>query len=294
MTESTTRTSVTLEQHVEGWRPEAVVTTDAVRREQVDQLIDTLDLDASRFGGSALPILWHWIAFQDWPPSGALGEDGHPSEGHFYPPIPNRRRMFAGSDVTSHRPWIIDEPTTRRSSLASVTPKTGASGDMLFVTIENEYSQQDTLVRTELQKIVYRSEASGSTRGIERSTAEPTPIEGATSSADHAVDSRTLFRFSALTANAHRIHYDAPYAIQVEGYPGLVVHGPLLAVFMADLTEQAWGVGGLGKFAFRLRHPIFDGDRFLAEGTFADSGTSADLVITSGKGAAATATAVRA
>lgn len=279
--------------YVAGWAPDPVETVDLITRERLTQLARTLDFDEGRSADDTVPILGHWTAFPDWPATSELGMDGHPAEGQFYPPIPNRRRMFAGSTVESYRPVRLGISTVRRSSVESVTPKSGRSGEMLFVVIRHELSQSGRLCRIERQQIVYRSDIGGPPRTLERSVGGVKPSADSTWAATRSVASTTLFRFSAITANAHRIHYDAPYATEVEGYPDLVVHGPLLAILMADLVGRAWGDSRVEKFSFRLQHPLFANDPFVVEGVSAENGLSASLSVKGSGGTAATASAVR-
>lgn len=289
---NTSDSGIDIARYVNGWSPEPVVETDTLPHERIIRFARTLDLDESRFAGPEIPILWQWIAFPDWPSTSELGADGHPEEGHFLPPLPHRKRMFAGSSITAQGTMIADVPITRRSSLESVTPKRGSTGEMVFVGVRHEYEQNGQLVRTESQKFVYRSETSDETRSFNRSTSPPAPDGDATWFDDHTVHAPTLFRFSALTFNSHRIHYDVPYATGVEGYPGLVVHGPLLAILMADLAERDWGTANLASFSFRLNAPVFDGDPFRVEGRPGDG--VAALSVRTGVGTSATADARRA
>ncbi|APE34707.1 hypothetical protein BOX37_12930 [Nocardia mangyaensis] len=293
MTRNNTTGAIELARYVDGWAPDPVETVDVVPRERLTQLARTLDSDEARLADGIVPILGHWTAFQDWPASSELGLDGHPAEGHFYPPIPDRRRMFAGSTVTSHGHLRVDVPTVRRSSVESVTPKRGGTGEMLFVVVRHEFEQAGKLCRTEQQQIVYRSDSGGPTRTFERATTQVEPSADSTWATTRSIPTTALFRYSALTANAHRIHYDAPYATEVEGYPGLVVHGPLLATLMADLVGQAWGDSRVGEFSFRLKHPLFAHDLFVVEGVSAEDGRSASLSVTGSVATAATARAVR-
>ncbi|NIL77301.1 MaoC/PaaZ C-terminal domain-containing protein [Rhodococcus sp. B10] len=293
MTQNNTAESIELARYVDGWTPEPVETTDRVHLERVIQLARTLDFDEARFADGIVPILGHWTAFQDWPATSELGLDGHPAAGHFYPPIPDRRRMFAGSTVTSHSHLHVDTETARRSSVESVTPKRGGTGEMLFVVVRHDFEQNGRLCRTEQQQIVYRSDSGGPTRTFEQATKQVEPQADSTWATTRSVATPTLFRYSALTANAHRIHYDAPYATGVEGYPGLVVHGPLLATLMADLVGRAWGDAEVGEFSFRLKHPLFADDLFVVEGSVDDAAQSAALSVTGSVATAATAKAVR-
>ncbi|NIL77883.1 MaoC/PaaZ C-terminal domain-containing protein [Rhodococcus sp. B10] len=293
MTQNDTVEAIELAKYADGWTPDTVETTDVVHLERLVQLARTLDLDESRFTDGTAPILGHWTAFQDWPPTSELGLDGHPAEGHFYPPIPDRRRMFAGSTITAHEDLRIDTPTLRRSSVESVTPKRGKTGEMLFVVVRHDFEQAGRLCRTEQQQIVYRSDSGGPTRKFEKATTQVEPSNDSNWATTRSVPPPTLFRYSALTANAHRIHYDTPYATGVEGYPGLVVHGPLLATLMADLVGRAWGDSRVAQFSFRLAHPLFANELFVVEGSAAEDGQSAVLKVTGSVAAAASATAVR-
>ncbi|MGM5068723.1 MaoC/PaaZ C-terminal domain-containing protein [Rhodococcus qingshengii] len=293
MPRNETATTIELAKYVDGWAPDPVETTDVIAQERITQLARTLDFDETRFVDGIVPILGHWTAFQDWPATSELGLDGHPAKGDFYPPIPDRRRMFAGSTVKTYEPLRVDLPTVRRSSVESVTPKRGGTGEMLFVVVRHEFEQAGQLCRTEQQQIVYRSDTDGPTRTFERATTQVDPSPDSLWRTTCSASPPTLFRYSALTANAHRIHYDAPYATEVEGYPGLVVHGPLLATLMADLAGKAWGDSRVGEFTFRLKRPLFAQDLFVVEGVSAEDGQSASLSVKSAVATAATATVVR-
>lgn len=285
--------STALAEHVKEWWPEPVRTVDIIRPEQLVQLSRTLDFGETRYVGLEVPILGHWTAFNDWPPSAALGSDGHPEDGHFLPPIPQRRRMFAGATVTAHRPLLRSVETVRLSSVESVTPKRGVTGELIFVALRHEFEQNGHLCRTELQNLVYRSGGDNRARMSDTPPSQAEPDANATWTTTRSLPPTTLFRFSALTANAHRIHYDAAYATTVENYPGLVVHGPLVAMLMAHLVERAWGESAVGRFSFRLQRPIFVDSPFVVEGFAAEAGNTADMAARAGAHVAATATAVR-
>lgn len=182
--------------------------------------------------GQPLPYLWHWAFFQSPVVEAELGEDGHPARGRFLPPAENRQRMWAGGRVTFHQPLIVGQRATCRSTILAVKEKHGQTGSLLFVTVEHRYFQGDALCISEEQDIVYR-ELSPPKLTVDRTlpalgwtdTIQPTPV--------------MLFRYSAVTFNGHRIHYDYPYATQQEGYPGLVVHGPMIATLvMRSITRQ--------------------------------------------------------
>ena len=204
--------------------------------------------------GAALPPLWHWFYFLPRAPQALLSEDGHPQRGGFLPPISYPRRMFAGSRLHFHRPVRIGQPAQRLGEIRDVVLKSGRSGHLAFVTVAYRLMQNGELCIEEQQDIVYR----------EPGPAVPAPVpsdwppvpEGAWSRTV-TPDPRLLFRFSALTFNAHRIHYDRPYALNAEGYPGLVVHGPLTAMLLLNLVRQSSPRPIIG-FSFRGRAPLFD------------------------------------
>ncbi|PHV64919.1 MaoC/PaaZ C-terminal domain-containing protein [Williamsia muralis] len=270
-----------LGRYVQNWAPEPVETSDTISLERVRELIATLDLDIAVGEGDPLPLVWHWIFFHEWPRSSELGLDGHPANGHFLPPIPNRRRMFAGATIENLVPLPIGAHVVRRSAIHSVTPKTGSSGEMLFVRVRNEFLVDGAVARIESQDIVYRS-GDPDAAPAQPVGAESEPTTDAPWSDVRTLTPPTLFRYSALTANAHRIHYDQPYVTSVEKYPGLVVHGPLLATLMAHLVEAARGVDAVESFSFRLRRPVFAGTAVLTEGRPNDDSSSARLAVLTG------------
>lgn len=202
-----------------------------------------------------LPLLWHWIYLLDRPAQADLGPDGHPIRNTApAPPGPGRRRMWAGGRVVSHAPLRLGEEATRRTEVLEVKDKQGRSGPLTFLTVGHRISQGGRLVVEERQDIVYREAASGPRQDTAEAVAEVPvgPDEWAIETSP-----TLLFRYSALTYNAHRIHYDRDYARDVEGYPGLLVHGPLQAVAMAELA-RARGASGNLDFDYRLRTPLFD------------------------------------
>ncbi|WP_214371219.1 MaoC family dehydratase N-terminal domain-containing protein [Pseudonocardia sp. H11422] len=257
--------------HVEGWAPEPVQTSARLDRWPSDAFADVLDQPSPiRADGDPLPPLWHWFHFLDHPAQAELGEDGHPAAGHFLPPIPDRRRMFAGARLEVREPLRIGEEIVRRSALADVTPKQGRSGDMLFVTVRHEFLRDGSAAAVEEQDIVYRSQPVGEQRGGPPAQApgpaEPEPVAAGAWRARLDPDPAMLFRFSALTYNTHRIHYDQPYVTGVEGYSGLVVHGPLLALLLLELPRRHAASRPVTGFSFRLSRPAFAGTPIVADG----------------------------
>jgi 3-methylfumaryl-CoA hydratase len=214
--------------------------------------------------GAGLPLLWHWIYLLDRPAQADLGPDGHPVRGTIpAPPGPGRRRMWAGGRVRMRGPLRCGtgEPATKRSRVHSVQEKQGRSGPLTFVVVEHRIVQAGRVVVDEQQDLVYRDAVSSAGQALP--PAAPPPIVSPSAS-EWAIDvtPTLLFRFSALTYNAHRIHYDRDYAREVEGYPGLLTHGPLQALAMAEAARAAGSRGdqdaGDLYFEYRLTSPLFD------------------------------------
>lgn len=237
------------------WIGREEVVHDALSAEQALSAAAMLDLDPTPYAvGGALPVLWHWFYFLPRAPQQRLSGDGHPERGGFLPPIPLPRRMFAGARLTIHRPLTLGAPATRTGTIVGVSEKHGKSGALAFVTVRYRFAQQGLLCVEEEQDIVYREP--GAPVPAPQPRALPALLDGAWSRPVQP-DTRLLFRFSALTFNAHRIHYDRPYAMQEEGYPGLVVHGPLIAVLLADLVRRH-DARRIGAFSFKGLAPLFD------------------------------------
>jgi 3-methylfumaryl-CoA hydratase len=252
---------------VEGWRPGPLVTTDLIGPWPAAAFSALLDLPETAAGpGEPLPPLWHWLYFLDHPRRSELGDDGHPAAGHFLPPVPDRRRMFAGGRLRVHAPIRVGDLVERRAELVDVAPKNGRSGPMVFVTARHEFRRDGELLAIEEQDIVYRSQPAGAPRATERPR-EPDVAEPAHRwRIELPTDPALLFRFSALTYNTHRIHYDEPYATGVEGYPGLVVHGPLLALLLLEIPRRELPGRAVRTVDFRLSQPVFAGTTVVATG----------------------------
>lgn len=241
------------------------------RREETRDLLDlnraramqaTLGVeDRPLQAGDPLPPLWHWLYFWSVAPASAIGPDGHAARGGFLPAIELPRRMWAGSRVRFPAPLPLGAEAKRESEITAVDFKEGRSGQLAFVTVRHRVSAAGALAVEEEHDIVYRA------------APQPgeTPRPGSPAPADppwqRAVrpDPVLLFRYSALTFNGHRIHYDQPYVTGVEGYPGLIVHGPLLATLMVELARRAAG-RPVTNFAFRALRPIFDTAPFTVAG----------------------------
>ncbi len=213
-------------------------------------LAATLDLPDP---GAVLPPLWHWMLFQDWAPASGLGPDGHPRRGGFMPPLHDLpRRMWAGGRVAFPGTLRAGEAITGTRTITAITEKAGASGRLVFVTIRHDIAGPAGLAVTEEQDIVYRGLEGAAVRAA--SPAPPAPGAQARTLRPDAV---LLFRYSALTGNSHRIHYDLDYVTREEGYPGLVVHGPLQATLLALHALAAAPGARLAAFSYRGRRPAF-------------------------------------
>ncbi len=232
------------------------------RQEQVSDVLEASRSNALRAalgevadlsGGDALPPLYHWLYFWNVQPPAGLGTDGHPAKGGFLPPIPLPRRMWAGGRVTFCQPLRLGERVTKTSTILKVETKIGKSGTLVFVTVQHELAGAGGIALVEEQDLVYRA---------------PSPAPASLPAGGDAPkaawqrvinpDPVLLFRYSALTMNGHRIHYDRPYAVEEEAYPALVIHGPLQATMLAGLAQQNLS-SPMSSFSFRGQSPAFEG-----------------------------------
>jgi 3-methylfumaryl-CoA hydratase len=257
---------------LEGWAPEPVTTTGTTSAWTVAAVSGLFDLDPVAGEGDPLPPMWHWFGFLDHPRQDQLGDDGHLDAGHFLPPMTQRRRMMAGGRLRFGTPMRVGETLTRRSSLVSAQVKHGRSGEMLLVTVRDEYLRggylgdgSDEPVVTDETDIVYRSQAPGQARGMRFDAPSAEPPAASAEAVSLTPDAPLLFRFSALTYNTHRIHYDQPYVTAVEGYPGLVVHGPLLALMLLEIPRRDRPERAVTAFDYRLSRPAFAGTHLVAD-----------------------------
>ena len=242
-----------------GWSPGSIELVDPLDPGPAQSLNDLLADGPAPYRGGPVGPLYHWVYFHTWPPRTSLAPDGHPRTGEFMPPLRDRRRMFAGGRCTFHSPLYFSEPAAAASSLANCKFKRGRSGEMLFVTVRTTIVQNRRLCVTDEQDLVYRSgpPQPGPAPTLEPRPTEPAAVTGALGRRLRiAFDLVTLFRFSALTANSHRIHYDQAYARGVEGYSGLLVQGPLLVLTMAGVLRQA-DQPELARLSYRLHQPVF-------------------------------------
>jgi len=248
--------------HLRSWIGRQEVLTDRVTRVPVAALSATLDRDdPPPKGGDPLPPLWHWLYFLPIARQSAIGPDGHPARGGFLPPVPLPRRMWAGGRFTFHQPLRLDQEITRTSTVVDVTVKEGRNGALCFVLVRHEITGPDGLALTEEHDIVYRDNPGPDEPPA---PARPAPA-GDVWHRDIIPDAVLLFRYSALTFNGHRIHYDRRYVTETEGYPGLIVHGPLIATLLIDLLRRNTDKPPR-SFRFRAVSPLFDIAPFSVHG----------------------------
>ena len=215
----------------------------------------TLDLEGPPpEPGAPLPAFWHWVYFLEALPARRLGRDGHPAKGGdaFIPDLGLPRRMWAGGRLEFHEPLPIGADAVKTTTIEAINEKSGRTGPLAFVTLRHEIRAAGRLCVTERQDIVYREDPAP-----DAPTRPPEPAPSTESrSRSVTMGPTALFRYSALTFNGHRIHYDRDYARDVEGYAGLVVHGPLIAQLMLGFAEETHGPAK--RFDFRARAPLFD------------------------------------
>lgn len=218
----------------------------------VRQFNATFDRVSGTKTGDAAPLLIHFCLAQPISPTAELGPDGHPARGGFLPPVPLPRRMWAGGAFRFHSDIRIGETVRRHSVIRDVTLKQGRTGPLCFVTVEHEINSDGRICLTERQDIVYREAPKEA-----RATAQPEAAPLGSHSRQIEPTAPLLFRYSAMTFNGHRIHYDNPYVTQVENYPGLIVHGPMQATLLCQLAADINGTAPQ-SFRFRSLSPIFD------------------------------------
>ncbi len=262
--------------HLQHWVGKTEARDDLVTPAPLHALSATLDRDdPAPTAGTPLPPLWHWLFFLPVHRARDIGPDGHARRGGFLPPVPLPRRMWAGGRLA----WDIDNPLRvgdavhRISRIQSVTHKCGRSGDLLFVTVRHEISNRRGPSLSEEHDIVYRG-------APQPGDAAPQPVAAPAEAPwqrELTPDDVLLFRYSALTFNGHRIHYDRRYVTETEGYPGLVVHGPLIATLLADLVARSRPQARMRRFEFKALRPAFDGHPLRVSGSPSGDGRSVSL-----------------
>ncbi|WP_294224178.1 MaoC family dehydratase N-terminal domain-containing protein [uncultured Shimia sp.] len=255
--------------HLENWIGKSESRLETVSPFPSNALAATLDREDPEYvNGTSLPPLWHWMHFLQLFKLSEAGYDGHAALGGFLPPVPLPRRMWAGSRLNFHAPLRIGRELRKVSTIKSVKTKSGRSGQLVFVTVGHQIFDGDTLGSDEEHDIVYREEPS---------VDAPAPVppqapEKWEFSRDINPDPVLLFRYSALTFNGHRIHYDQPFCVTSEGYKGLVVHGPLLATMLLDLLRREKPDAIVKSFEFRALSTIFDNEIFSVHGAAEEDG----------------------
>ncbi len=251
--------------HLQQWVGRTETLHDVIAPHTVSGMSATLDRDdPPPVAGTELAPLWHWLLFLPQALARDIGPDGHPKRGGFLPPVPLPRRMWAGGRLAweQSNPLTVGDKVTRVSSIESVTHKAGRTGDLLFVLVKHLISNERGLAITEEHDIVYRAAAQPGDK-------EPAPTAAQTGAAwrrEITPDPVLLFRYSALTFNGHRIHYDRSYVTQEEGYPGLIVHGPLIATLLTELVRRDAPNAFIRKFSFKAVRPTFDLNPFWLNG----------------------------
>lgn len=250
------------------WQPRRETSVETLDPGPVAALGALLDSGAPvPAAGDVLPPLWHWVALPRWPVSSVIGVDGHPRRGDFLPPVDLPRRMFAGGEVTFHGDLRVGASVVRQAEVVSVEEKQGRSGPLAVVEVRTRLldAGRDELLVEERQDLIFRGAAPAPTSFPEPDAAsgfEPAgpPLVAEEDGWRFTTDPTLLMRFSAATANPHRIHYDWPYATRVEGYPGLVVHGPLSTIVLAEALRLAHPHQHVRRLRHRNTAPLFCGE----------------------------------
>jgi 3-methylfumaryl-CoA hydratase len=240
---------------LEKWVGRTETISDEITPTPMAQLAATLDFEAPiPKPGDLLPPLWHWLYFPSIHRRSALGPEGHAIRGGFLPPVPLPRRMWAGGRFLFHHALVVGRRYTRTSRILEVRQKEGRTGPLIFVVVRHEIGSAEGLALIEEQDIVYREHPK---MGDLTPTPQPAPKDAKWERTIRP-DNVLLFRYSALTFNAHRIHYDYRYATEIEGYPGLVVHGPLIATLLIDVIRRQMPQARIAQFRFRAVSALFD------------------------------------
>ena len=258
------------------WVGKQMVAHDQVTPFPLQALSATLDRDETWREGEAIPPLWHWLYCLPLHRLSDSGPDGHALRGGFLPPVALPRRMWAGSQIQFHAPLRVGQVIEKVSTIDDIQLKTGRQGELVFVKVRHEISGDGQRLIDEFHDIVYRRPAApGGPAPVGHA-----PPEAALWSRTVVADDVLLFRYSALTFNGHRIHYDRRYVTEVEGYPGLVVHGPLMATLLMDLLREHEPRAQVQTFQFRALQPVFDGAPFQICGRPGEAGEVALWVLT--------------
>ncbi|WP_213769380.1 MaoC family dehydratase N-terminal domain-containing protein [Bradyrhizobium sp. dw_78] len=266
--------------HLRQWIGRSTEASDTVTAQLVKGLRATLfqEIGEPR-SGDAAPFTTHWCLAQPVFPMSELGPDGHPARGGFLPPVPLPRRMWAGGELQFADALRVGDEPKRISRIADVTMKTGSTGTLCFVAVSHEVTTPRGIAIRERQDIVYREMSTTPQAAPAKPVAAPPAGQHREA---HISDPVLLFRYSALTFNGHRIHYDRDYVTKVEGYPGLIFHGPLQASFLVELAAKLRGGQPPKKFSYRGLQPLFEGSEFSINAN--DNGDGMELWIANAEG----------
>ena len=260
--------------HLRTWVGNNEKVKDRIDAGHLARFFATLDYDQLDIQeGDPVPPSGHWIYFNSRAKNSDIGSDGHVKRGNFLPPVDLPRRMWAGGRINWRNELRVGEAVTRASTVASVNCKAGKSGDLVFVLVRHQYYGSKGVYIDEEQDIVYR----GGPGSVKQQTTVKPALKGAVWTRTIQPDPVLLFRYSALTFNSHRIHYDYKYVTEEEGYPGLIVHGPLLATLLMDLCCRENVGRELKQFNFKAVSPLFHNQKFTVNGIPRDNGKTADL-----------------
>ena len=247
--------------HLQQWIGTTEESIDTINLPPVTRIAATLDKADIFQDGDALPPAWHWLYFLPTTPLAETGPDGHAKRGGFIPPVPLPRRMWAAGKFDFVRPLRIGQPAHKKSEIVDVALKEGKSGQLVFVPVRHTISGPDGVALVEEQTLVYRE--------APQPGSPPPQPQAAPTNADWSrqIDPNIvlLFRYSALTFNSHRIHYDRDHCLH-EGYPGIIVHGPLIATLLLDLVRENLPNETIKQFSFRAVSPLFDIHPFTING----------------------------
>jgi len=255
--------------HLRQWIGRSTQASDIVTAQLVKGLRATLFLEIGEpKAGDAAPFTTHWCLAQPVFPASELGPDGHPARGGFLPPVPLPRRMWAGGELEFFDTLRVGDEVTRTSRIAEVTMKTGSTGPLCFVSVDHLVTTPRGTALRERQDIVYRDVSAAPSAPAKPAVPAPT----AQHRESHLADTVLLFRYSALTFNGHRIHYDRDYVTKVEGYPALIFHGPMQAALLVEFAARLHGGMVPKKLAYRGVQPLFEGSEFSVNANQTDSG----------------------
>ena len=254
--------------NLQDWVGRTEQNTELVSLRQSVGMSAMLDYKLTPQAGDPLPPGWHWMFFPEMARQSVLSADGHAPRGDFLPPVELPRRMWGGNRLRFLGPIPIGQELRRVSEILSIKSKEGRSGKLALVTVRHSYFGHEALAMEEEHDIVYRSAA----KGENQSPPGQAPATAADWSKEIVPDAVLLFRYSALTFNGHRIHYDMPYVRDVEGYPGLIVHGPLTATLLMKSARESYPEELFETAVVRAHRPLFAGNKLIVQGAQIDSG----------------------